>query len=77
MFIDFTEKRRGTKEREREISMWERNIYRLALICTLARDRTLNLGVCPDRESNLQPFLLYETTLQAAEPPGQGKAYIV
>ena len=42
--------------REREILMWERNINWLPPIHALTGDRTHILGMCPDRESNLQPF---------------------
>ena len=51
MFIDF---------RERETSMWERNINWLPPVYTLTRDRTHNLGVCPDQELNPQPFGVWE-----------------
>lgn len=47
MLINFRE--RGRKgERETEIPMWERNI--------MTQDQTQNLGMCPNKELNLQPF---------------------
>ena len=51
MFIDFRE---GKEERE------ERNIDQLPLTCALTTDRTCNPGMCPDRESNPQPFGLWD-----------------
>ena len=42
--------------RDRQTSVWERNICWLPLIYVLTGDRTRNLGVCPDWASNLQPF---------------------
>ena len=52
MCTDFREKGRET---EREASMWERNIDRLSPLLTLTKDRTWNLDMCPDGESNLRP----------------------
>ena len=51
---------KGGKKRGRESSMWERNINQLPLICTLSRDQTCNLGMCPDQETNWQPFTLWD-----------------
>ena len=51
MLIDFRE-----TERERETSIWERNIHLLPPIHSLTKDWTRNLGMCPDQESNPQPF---------------------
>ena len=39
-----------------ETSMWERNTDQLPPVYTLTGDRTCNLGLCPDRGSNSQPF---------------------
>ena len=44
------------RERGRETSMEERNIDQLPASCTLSREQTHNLGMCPDKELNLQPF---------------------
>ena len=60
MFIDFRE-RKGERERERVTMMQERNIDPLLPVCTLARDQTLNLGMCPDQGSNLQPFGVWDS----------------
>ena len=53
MFIDFREGRYAEWETERKR---ERNIDLLPPVCTLTRDRTCNLGMCPDWESNTQHF---------------------
>ena len=56
MFIDLREREReGGRERE-----GERNIDWLSPICTLTRDRTCNLGIRPDWESNPQPFGVWD-----------------
>ena len=47
-------------ERERDKSMRERNIDQLPLIGSPTGDRTHNLGMCPDRELNLQHFGLQD-----------------
>ena len=36
--------------------MYQRNIHWLPPVCTPTGDHTCNLGMCPDRESNLQRF---------------------
>ena len=57
MFIDFRERGRGVgREREREASMWERNIDQLPSIPSLIEDQTHNVGMFSDRRSNPQPF---------------------
>ena len=65
MFIDFRDRGRegerereseGEREREREKHQCERSVDWLPPICALTMDQTHNLGMCPDRESNLQPF---------------------
>lgn len=68
-FIDFRE-RQGEGERERETSMWERNIAPLSPGCTLTGDRTWNLGMCPNRELNWWPLGAQEA--QPTEPHQQG-----
>ena len=47
----------GGGERKRKK---ERNIDGLPPVCTLTGDRTYNLGMCPDRESNPQHFGLWD-----------------
>ena len=44
------------RERERDTMMWERNINLLPPVHTLTRDATHKPGMCPDSESNQQPF---------------------
>ena len=60
MFIDFRERGRG---KERETSMWERNINQLPLVHIPTRDQIQYLGMCPDRESNQRPFGLGDDVL--------------
>ena len=49
----------------------DRNIDQLPLACNPTRNRTRNLGLCPDRESNQQPFI-YGKMLQPSEPCRSG-----
>lgn len=49
--IDFRE-----REREREGNIDVRNIDRLPPVCTLTRDQTYKLGMCPEWKSILPPF---------------------
>ena len=39
----------------------ERNIDKLPVVCAPTGDQTLNLGMCPDQQSNPQPFGLQMT----------------
>ena len=55
------------RERERETSMRERSIDLLSSVYAWTKDQTCNIGICPDRESNLQPFG-YGMMLQPTEP---------
>ena len=48
-------------ERERK-EQRERNICQLPSVCTLTMGQTCNLGMCPDWESNPQPFGLWDDT---------------
>ena len=63
--IDFREGK-GERERERNICERETSIQATQsgwpLTCALTRDRTCNLGMCPDQESNKQPFSLQDNT---------------
>ena len=52
MFIDFSER----SERKKKKLMWGRNINWFPPVQTLTKNRTHNLGMCLDRELNLQPF---------------------
>ena len=66
-FIAFQRERMGERNGEKETSMWERSTDWLPLICTLTWNWTHNLGMWPDKESNLQLFG-YGMTLQATAP---------
>ena len=55
-FIDFRERGRGKKrERKRNISVREKH-QSIASCINLTGNQTHDLGMCPDRESNPQPF---------------------
>ena len=78
MLIEFRERkgekegergREGGGDRERHINM--RNINRLPLMCTPTGDQTHSLGMCPDGESNLKPFGVWDDAL-IMESPSQG-----
>ena len=57
--------------------MWEKNSNRLAPIHTPTRDWTLILGVCPDQDSDLQPFSVWANTpINCATRPVQHKCLI-
>ena len=58
-FIAFRERRRG-EERERELSMWERNVDQLLLVSSRTGDRTHNWGVCPYWKSIPQSFGVWD-----------------
>ena len=72
---------KGKRKGKRETSMRERSIDRLPPICSPTGctawpksgigDQTHNLGMCPDWESNLQPFG-YGKMLQPTEPHWPG-----
>ena len=66
-FHYFQRERKG----ERETTVQERNIGRSPPIYAQTGDQTHNLGMCPDRELNLQPSG-YWMTLQPTEPSRQG-----
>ena len=55
---------------ERGTQGGERNINRLPTVCGPTRDRTRNLGMCPDWESNPQPLGVQDDTLsnQVTQP---------
>ena len=59
MFIDFRERGRGWGETG-ETMMSVRNMDQWPPTNALTGDRTHNLGVCPDRRSNPQPFTIQE-----------------
>ena len=56
----FLEREEGReKERERHINVWEQ--HQLVASCVPpTRDLACNPGLCPDRESNQQPFSLWD-----------------
>ena len=56
--------------------MWERNVSQLPLILTLTGDKTHNLGLYRDWESNSQSFGCMEEHSNQATPPGQGCAFL-
>ena len=58
------------REREREISMWERNIDQLSPIWDQTRDPTCDLSLCPDQESNPQSYGMDGTPTNPATWPG-------
>ena len=60
MLIDFRDKGQEG-EREGNIKV-KRNIDWLPLLCVQTRDQTSNLGMCPNYESNPQPFGLWDDT---------------
>ena len=74
MLVDFSEREREG-EREREISMWERNIDWLPLVQALNRNQTQNQDMCPDQESNLQHFGLWDDT-HPTEPHRLGLLFL-
>ena len=50
-----------------------RNIDQLLPSSALTRDQTHNLGFCPEQESNLQTFGVWDgTVLPPSDPPSQG-----
>ena len=63
--------RRREKEGGRNIHVKDKNINGLLLTHALTGYWTCNLGMCPDRESNLRSYV-HGTMLQPTEPPGQG-----
>ena len=66
----FRERGEGREEEERNINVW------LPLACPLTGDPAQNLSMCPDWESNQQPFGLQAGT-QSTEPqqPAPKKAF--
>ena len=74
MFLLTFREREG--EREKETSMWKRNIDQLPPICTPTGDWTCNPGMCPDWELNLQPFGVPDNALNYwATQPGHAFAF--
>ena len=60
--------------RERETLMSEKH-DQLPFVRTQTRDQTHNLGVCPDQESNPQPFS-YRMMFQPTEPHQPGLYFL-
>ena len=65
MFIGLTE-----REKEKESSMWDRNINQLPPLHAPTGIQTHSLGMCPDRGSNPQPWGAQDNA--PTEPPSQG-----
>ena len=62
--------------RERTERQKERNIYQLPPVRIPTGDRTLNLGMCPDRELNLQPFGVWDDApINRATWPGLNRFF--
>ena len=57
LFVLFLEREEGRKERN--IHVWE-NHWLVASCIPQTRDLACNPGMCPDWESNLQPFSLWD-----------------
>nr|KAF6271114.1 hypothetical protein mMyoMyo1_010896 [Myotis myotis] len=64
------------RERERETSMMRENHGSAASCTPPTRDPGHNLGMCPDRESNLGPFSLQADAL-STEPHQPGQCRII
>ena len=63
-------------ERERETLMWERNINQFPPMCTPTGYWTHNLGMCPEWDSNLQPFGVQDNVpINWATQPGINNFY--
>ena len=71
LILEGREGREGRGERERH---WcERNMVQLSPVCTLTRDQTRNLGLCPDPGSNPKPFsVLDDASTNCPTQPGPG-----
>ena len=54
MFIDERERQRERCEREHQ------SVVLLPPVSSLTWDQTCNLGMCPDQELNLQPFVVQD-----------------
>ena len=64
--------RERERERDRQTDIDVRNIdWSLPPVHALTGEQTCNLGMCPDRESDLQPVSVWDDS-QSMEPPGQG-----
>ena len=59
--------------RERQTDRQRKKHWLVAYLGCPTRDWTCNLGMCPDWESNWQPFSAWNDA-QTTEPHGQGKA---
>ena len=57
IFTDFREEER---QRERKKHQYKRNTDWLPPTCDQTRDQTPNLGMCPNRGSNPQPFSVWD-----------------
>ena len=59
MLIDFREREREEIGREKKSDVREKHQLVVSHTCP-DRDQTYNLGMCPDRDLNLQPFGLWD-----------------
>ena len=72
MLIDFREwEREGEREGDKHQCERETLIGQLPLICDPTWDQACNPGMCPDQESNPQPFHLWDDT-RPTEPHQPG-----
>ena len=67
----FIERGKGGRKRGRQTLMRERNLSLLPLACSLTRDQTHDPGMCPDQQSNLRPFALWDNA-QPTKPHRSG-----
>ena len=67
-----SQREEGGRKRGRETSTCEGSIDQLPFIHTLPRNWTCNLGLCPDRDLNLQHFALQDDANQLSHT-SQGK----
>ena len=73
-FLIFTQRYVYWFEGETEREMWKKNINKFLPIHTLIRYQTCNLGVCPDRDSNLFSWQ-NDTPTSWATWPGKNKTF--
>ena len=70
-FLLFICRDREGRKKERETSMWERNIDQSPLVYQPTRYQTHNPGICPNQESNWRLFALWNDT-KPTEPYRSG-----
>ena len=63
MFLLILEReKKRERMKERKMLMWKKSINRLPPVCSLTGDRIDDLVMCPDWESNPQPFGAWKDT---------------